>query len=311
VIADLHCHYTPPELFEGGSSRTTEVVDGVPVFTHDARVTDVDRRVEMMERVGIDAAYLSCGAGFHGSLEVCKRVNAGIAEACAAHPEGLHGLAHVPPLGGDAALAELEHAATELGCRGAAITAHVDGVTLDDPAFAEYFAEVERLGLFVFMHAPLSSISLGAEAFDRYDLFRTVGREFELQLGVLRLILGGVLDRHPRLEVVVAHLGGGLGAVWPRVRGYQNKAWWGVGDDSRHSQSSERPVDEYVDRLFFDTAGLFGDLSPVRAATVGFPLGQIVLGTDYPQQLAEEDDIARLVAGYRELNGAGRLPAGA
>jgi aminocarboxymuconate-semialdehyde decarboxylase len=164
------------------------------------------------------------------------------------------------------------------------------------------------------MHAPLSSISLGSEPFDRYDLFRTVGREFELQLGVLRMVLGGVLDRNPRLEVVVAHLGGGLGAVWPRVRGYQNKGWWGVDDDSRHSQTSERPVDEYLDRLFFDTAGLFGDLSPVQAATVSFPDERIVLGTDYPQQMGEEEQLAGLVAGYRELRertGPGLLPAGA
>jgi predicted TIM-barrel fold metal-dependent hydrolase len=123
VIVDLHSHYTPPALFEGGSGRTTKVVDGVPVYTHDARVTDVDRRVEMMDRVGIDAAYLSCGPGFHASLEACMRINAGIAEACGRHPGRLLGLAHVPPLAGDSAL-------------------------------------------FVFMHAPLSSISLGAEAFD-------------------------------------------------------------------------------------------------------------------------------------------------
>jgi aminocarboxymuconate-semialdehyde decarboxylase len=314
MIVDIHSHYTPPALFEGGSARTTRMVDGVPVYTHDARATDVDERVEMLDRVGIDVTYLSCGAGFHSSLEVCKQINTGIAEACARHPERLRGLAHVPPLEGDAALAELEHAARDLGCRGAAIPAHLDGVTLDDPALADFFGEVERLGLFVFMHAPLSTISLGAEAFDRYDLFRTVGREFELQLGVLRMVLGGVLDRHPRLEVVVAHLGGGLGAVWPRVRGYQNKAWWGVGEDSRHSQSSERPVDEYVDRLYFDTAGLFGDLSPVKAATISFPPQRILLGTDYPQQMGEEDQLARLVAGYRELRertGAALLPAGA
>ena len=314
MIVDIHSHYTPPALFEGGASRTTKVVDGVPVYTHDARATDVDERVEMLDRVGIHAAYLSCGAGFHAALDTCKQINDGIADACAQHPDRLRGLAHVPPLEGDAALAELERAAGDLGCRGAAIPSHLDGVTLDDAALAEFFDEVERLGMFVFMHAPLSTISLGPEAFDRYDLFRTVGREFELQLGVLHLVLGGVLDRNPRLEVVIAHLGGGLGAVWPRVRGYQNKAWWGVGEDSRHSQSSEHPVDHYLDRLYFDTAGLFGDLSPVQAATISFPPERILLGTDYPQQMGEEDQLARLVADYRELReraGPAVLPASA
>jgi predicted TIM-barrel fold metal-dependent hydrolase len=314
LLIDFHAHYTPPALARGGSERTTEFVEGVPVFTHDASASEVDRRVEIMERAGIDAAYLSCGAGFHGSLEVCRQVNAGIAEARERHPERLFGLAQVPPLDGDAALGELEHAVSELGCRGVAIPAHIDGVTLDDPSLTEFFELVERLGLFVFVHAPLSSISLGRKPFDRYDLFRTVGREFELQLAVLRLILGGVLDRHAGLEVVVAHVGGGLGAVWPRVRGYQNKAWWGVGDDSRHRASSEQPVDAYLGRLFFDTAGLFGDLASVRAAITSFPADRIVLGSDYPQQLREEDDMVRLVASYQELReeiGPGSVPSGA
>jgi predicted TIM-barrel fold metal-dependent hydrolase len=281
---------------EGG----VEYRDGVPVYTHNDRLADVEQRLELMDAAGIDVAFLSSAAGFDAPLERCRVVNEALAQVAVDADGRLPGLAHVPPLGGHEALAELERACGELGFLGAATVTINGGRPLDDPALEPFLAALESLGAFLFVHAPIANPSLGLDAFDRYDLFRTVGREFELQLAVLRLVLGGVLDRHPKLVVVVAHLGGGVSALWPRVRGYQDKAFWGTSGE--HGHSGERDVDSYLERLYFDTSGVFGAVSAVEIAATHIPTSQIVFGSDYPQQFRAAEPVAGFVDDLRGLD---------
>jgi predicted TIM-barrel fold metal-dependent hydrolase len=128
-----------------------------------------------------------------------------------------------------------------------------------------------------------------------------VGREFELQLAVLRLIIGGVLDRHPDLKVVMSHLGGGIAATWGRVQRYQDKAFWGLEGDERHGRVPDRPIDEYLSRMFFDTGGFFGAESSIRTALVTIPPERLVLGSDYPQELRSGQDLNALTTVVRGL----------
>lgn len=293
MVVDFHSHFTPAELMP--QSEGVEYRDGVPVYTHNDRLPDVVRRLELMDAAGIDVAFLSSAAGFDAPLERCRAVNDALAELAAGAGGRLLGLAHAPPLGGDEALAELERACGELGFRGVATVTMNGGRPLDDPALEPFLATVESLDAFLFVHAPLANPSLSLDAFDRYDLFRTVGREFEIQLAVLRVVLGGVLDRHPRLVVVVAHLGGGISALWPRVRGYQDKAFWGTTEHAEHGRGAEHDVDSYLDRLYFDTSGVFGAMSAITVALAHIPPTQLVLGTDYPQQFRAPEAVSRYV----------------
>jgi predicted TIM-barrel fold metal-dependent hydrolase len=292
AVIDFHAHYTPAELTR---ARGVEYRDGVPVYTHNDLLSDVEQRLGLMDEAGIDAAFLSSAAGFDTTLERCRIVNDAL--AAIAEPAGgrLLGLAHAPPLGGVEALTELERACTELGFHGVATVTMNGGAALDDPRLEPFLATVESLGAFLFVHAPIGNPSLGLEAFDRYDLYRTVGREFELQLAILRLVLGGVFERHPRLVVVVAHLGGGISALWPRVRGYQDKDFWGTSEQSEHGEATAQDVDAYLDRLYFDTAGVFGTISAVEVAFAHIPRTQILFGTDYPQQFRAAEPVARFV----------------
>jgi aminocarboxymuconate-semialdehyde decarboxylase len=292
-VVDFHSHFTPAELMPPGAG--VEYREGVPVYTHNDRLPDVGRRLELMDAARIDVSFLSSAAGFDAPLERCRAVNDALAEVAGGAGGRLLGLAHAPPLGGPEALAELERACGELGFRGVATVTMNAGRPLDDPALEPFLSAVESLGAFLFVHAPLRNPSLSLEAFDRYDLFRTVGRGFELQLAVLRLILGGVLDRHPGLVLVVAHLGGGISAAWPRVRGYQDKTFWGTAEHAEHGGGAERDVDSYLDRLYFDTSGYFGAVSAIAVALEHIPPTQIVLGTDYPQQFRAPEPVSRFV----------------
>jgi predicted TIM-barrel fold metal-dependent hydrolase len=298
-VIDFHSHFTPAQLMP--AARGVEYRDGVPVYTHNDRLPDVERRMQLMDAAGIDAAFLSSAAGFDAPLGRCRIVNDALAELAAGAGGRLLGLAHAPPLG-DGGLEEIERACGELGFRGVATVTMNRGRALDDPALEPFLTTVEALGAFLFVHAPLGNPSLSLDAFDRYDLYRTVGREFELQLAVLRLILGGVLDRHPRLVVVVSHLGGGISALWPRVRGYQDKAFWGTADHAAHGGRAEKGVDAYLDRLYFDTSGVFGATSAVDVALAHIPPTQLVLGTDYPQQFRAPEPVGRFVDELERLD---------
>jgi predicted TIM-barrel fold metal-dependent hydrolase len=292
AVVDFHTHYTPAEL---SRARGVEYRDGIPVYTHNDRLFDVEQRLQLMDEAGIDAAFLSSAAGFDAPLERCRILNDALAALAGPSDGRLLGLAHAPPLGDAEALAELERACTELGFRGVATVTMNGGAALDDPRLEPFLATVESLSAFLFVHAPIANPSLGLEAFDRYDLFRTVGREFELQLAVLRLILGGVLERHPKLVVVVAHLGGGVSALWPRVRGYQDKAFWDTSEHAEHGDAPPRDVDLYLDRLYVDCSGVFGAVSAVEVAFAHFPATQVLFGTDYPQQFRATEPVARFV----------------
>lgn len=296
---DFHVHYTPPEMMEGGGGVSLRYTGGVPTYILHPALGDLEKHIRTMDAAGIDLAVLSSGAGMEGSLESCRQVNDRLKDAEARYPGRFAGLAHTPPLGGDPAFRELERAVRELGFKGAAATTEVDGRPLDSPELWPYYELLEQLGLFLFIHPSLKP--LGIEYMADYDLARCMGREFGLALAVVRLISGGVLDRFPRLRVSFSHLGGGVAAMLGRVRLYQDKEFWGTAGDARHGRLPQKPFDYYFQRLFFDTGGFGGEMSAVKAALLEMAPGQVLFGSDYPQEIRDPSLLAAYVKGIRAL----------
>src|SRR5437763_1501287 len=164
------------------------------------------------------------------------------------------GAAHANPLGGAEALRELNRCKRELGFPGVVITSETDGLYLDAPQFEAFWAECEKLGLFVFVHPALKLNQ--TQQFDGYDTARSVGREFSLVMATIRLINCGVFDRHPNLIVHMSHFGGGLSALLGRIRSYQDKDFWGTLGNPRHGKKAAKDFDYYLqNNMVFDTAG--------------------------------------------------------
>lgn len=307
MIVDFQHHFTPLEFFPegfGGESKTFFDGNGVPSYSFHSLLFDLDAHIRMMDVAGIDVAMLSCAEGMCAGLEKSRLINDRTREAERNYPGRFAGFAHAHPLGGAEAFAELARCRHELGFSGVVITTEFDGITLDDPALDPFWAECQRLGLFVFIHPALRLA--WPQQFDAYDLARSVGREFSLVQAVIRLINGGVLDRFPELVVHVAHLGGGIASVLGRVRSYQDKAFWGTGESPRHGQLPAHDLDHYVrERLIFDTAGFCGDMRSIRASMVELPADRIVFATDYPQEIREPEAVRAFVDGMRELGADG------
>jgi predicted TIM-barrel fold metal-dependent hydrolase len=307
VIVDFQHHFTPRELFKEdlGDRRVLQYdATGAPSYTSHALLYDLDEHIRMMDAAGIDAAFLSSGAGMCADLERSRFINDKTQEAARRYPGRFIGAAHVHPLGGPEALRELARCGVELGFPGVVITSELDGVSLDAPELEPFWVEAVRRGMFVFVHPALKLN--WPQPFDAYDTARSVGREFSLIMATIRLINSGVLDRHPDLRIQMAHLGGGIASMLGRVRSYQDKVFWGTAGNSRHGGLPQKDFDYYLrERLVFDTAGFCGALGSVKTALVELPASRIVFATDYPQEIRTREAVRDFVAEVRTLGEAG------
>jgi len=290
-VVDFHIHLDP----RGPIARfETRYARGVPIFTSHPQLGDTDALLTFLDQAGIDVAVISSGPGMMGDLEQAKSVNEALAQLCRDRGPRFQFLAHYAPGPGEAALREVEQWLSY--AVGVAIPAAVDGIRVDDPVLDPLYALLAERGKFLFIHPSLLPTQAEANLCDAYDLYRMVGREFGLVLATVRLICSGVLDRHPRLKIVISHLGGGIAAMVPRIQNYQNKAFWGVTGDPIHGRTAQEPFEAYLSRVYFDTAGFFGNPSVIRIALEHIPPSQIVLGTDYPQEIRAAAPARRLVA---------------
>src|SRR6267154_1616189 len=307
MIVDFQHHFTPRELIkEDPGDRLILHYDamGAPSYTIHRLLYDLDEHVAMMDESGIDAAWLTSAQGMCADTETSRLVNDKAKMAERDYPGRFIGAAHVHPLGGAEALKELNRCRHELGCQGVVITSETDGLFLDNPRYEPFWTEAARLGMFVFVH-PALKLNF-SQQFDGFDTARSVGREFSLIMATIRLINSGVLDRHPDLTVHLAHLSGGIASMLGRIRGFQDKNFWGTKDNARHGMTAEHDFDHYVrNRLVFDTAGFAGAISSVKTGLVEIPASRIVFATDYPQEIRQREIVRDFVRDIRALGASG------
>ncbi len=305
MIVDFQHHFTPRELFkEDLGDKLIIAFDetGAPSYTSHKMLYHLDEHIRMMDMAGIDAAFLTSAAGMSASLERSKLCNNKAKQAERDYPGRFIGAAHANPLGGAEAFKELKRCAHELGFPGVVITSEQDGFFLDAPEFEAFWSEAEKLGLFVFVH-PALKLNF-PQQFNAYDTARSVGREFSLIMATIRLINGGVFDRHPSLIVHVAHLAGGIASMLGRIRSYQDKDFWGLRGNEKHGQTAAKDFDYYL-RNNFMLAGFCGAIGCVQTALVEIPAERLVFATDYPQEIRGREAVRDFVADIRKLGPVG------
>jgi predicted TIM-barrel fold metal-dependent hydrolase len=307
MIVDFQHHFTPRELIKEDPGDKLIVrfdENGAPSYTVHSLLYDLDEHIRMMDTAGIDAALLTSANGMSASLDISKICNDRGKRAEKNYPGRFIAAAHAHALGGPDHLRELNRCAHELGMQGVVITSEMDGKFLDDPALEPFWTEAEKLGLFVFVH-PALKLNF-SQQFDGYDTARSVGREFSLVMATIRLINSGVFDRHPRLIVHMSHLGGGISGVMARVRGYQDKNFWGVADSPRHGRKAAKDFDHYINNnMIFDTAGFCCAIGAVNAGLAELPAARIVFATDYPQEVRKREHVRDFVGDIRKLGKPG------
>ena len=281
---------------------------GNPSYLLNPLLADLGAHVRMMDRAGIDAGVLTCGAGFdQPDLTVCRLINDRMKQAVTDYPGRFIGLAHVPALKPVEATAEMKRCAVELGFPGVVIGSEVQGQALDSEALRPFWRAAADLGLYVFIH-PLPNV-IKWEHMHADDLGRMLGWQFSLMVAAVRMINSGLFDELPTLKVQFSHFAAGIGRYLGRIRGFQQRDKWGTAAVPRHGRQPKLPFDHYLEqRLFYDCAGWAG---PDHAADWGaewvrfglqeVPLSQTVFATDYPQAVRDPEEVAAYVAAVRAL----------
>lgn len=245
---------------------------------------DLDARLEAMDAQGVRVHALSLSqpmtywAGGPLAERLAAVFNEAIARAHAAHPDRFVGLATLPMQDPALAAREVERAAALPGVRGFYVATQVLGKDLSDKIFFPVYERIEATGLPLFLH-PVFVI--GHERLDRHYLTNLLGNPFETAIAAAHLIFGGVLDRFPRLEVVLPHAGG----AFPWLAGRLNRGW----EKRADLQHIARPPVEYLRRFHYDTIGYSDAVLDHLVRHVG--ADRILMGSDYCFPIAYEQPV--------------------
>jgi aminocarboxymuconate-semialdehyde decarboxylase len=291
MVIDFEHHYIPIELARrmGINTETKTIVeeDGVAKANVHAQLFDLDAQIHDMDQAGIDIAVQTCIFGWDTTLENCRLLNDCAATIQKKYPGRFVGLAHVPPLEGEAGLKEFDRSVDELGLKGVTISSQVRGLPLDAQELRPFYDAAARWRVPIFVHPALAP--KGYDLLKDYQLSVILTREFDLGVAVTRLIAGGVLERYPELEFVFSHFGGGIAGYKVRIA------------RSSYRFKLPKPFADYFDRLYFDMAGFEGSPVALRCAMEGIRPERMVFATDYPQNFNNDDPKkGKSVVGIRE-----------
>jgi predicted TIM-barrel fold metal-dependent hydrolase len=292
-IVALEEHFALPELV-GRIDRNAIVQRGFP--PPDAPWGPGRKRAELqelgaprladMDAAGITVQVLSVsGPGAElvegeGGTALARDYNDALARTVEAHPDRYRGFAHLPMAAPAAAADELERAVKELGFHGALISGTSGARFLDDVSFDPILARAEALGVPLYLHPGIPPSPVRAAYYDGlpgalgYILSTAAwGWHIETAVHVLRLVLSGALDRHPRLKLIVGHMGEALPFMLARCEQTLGA------EAPKHLQ---RSVSETIlQQVWITTSGFF-TTPPFLATLLTFGVDRILFSVDYP-----------------------------
>ena len=283
MIIDAHAHIIPKDFpVEDGFPRM-ETIDhdtartlifGATSFRAKDVWFDVERRLEAMDAAGVDEEIVSPMPPLLNStvapvlgLSIARHVNEVVARYVRDGGGRIHGLGIVPMQDPVLAAAELGHL-RDLGLRGVEVASHVNGVPIGDARFTEFFQEVDRLGISVFIHTMprMDEVALPP------SLRASIGVGLEGARGATSLLFGGMADACSLDRVLFSHAAGGLPLMLARADYF----WAQQPEDTR----STEPPSAVARRFFYDS--MLFDPRGLRFVVDYLGSDRVVLGTDFP-----------------------------
>ncbi|HLI85226.1 MAG TPA: amidohydrolase family protein [Bryobacteraceae bacterium] len=222
----LEEHFATPGFLKGPGSGIIERAarQGGRLARIAAQLQDVDElRIVEMDAAGIEMQVLSlsspgveqCVAA--EAVELAREANEFVAAAMKRHPKRFGGFATLPTADPPRAAEELERVVGQYGFQGALINGHHRGRYLDDPIFWPILERAVALRVPIYLHPTEPPETVLAASYAGFSpevayMFATAGWGWHIETGVhvLRMILGGVFDRFPELEIIIGHMGEAL-----------------------------------------------------------------------------------------------------
>lgn len=265
----------PPQVVPRGDESLITYGD-VQQFRLRAEKYDPKTKLEDMNRAGIDISVIStnipgpCMLAPELALKGAQALNNFIADVIARYPGRFAGLASLPWQNPDDAITEMDRAKEELDFMGVMLYSHIGGRPVDHPEFAPVYAHAEAKRLPIVLHP---TVPTWGEAIKDHWMIPMMGLQVDTSFALLRLILSGILERHPRLQVVMPHVGGVLPYMIGRID-HQTEVM------GRGRENITQPPSEYLRRIYLDL------VSPSeQALQYAYQFSgpdRLVFGTDHP-----------------------------
>lgn len=254
-----------------------------------ARLLDFhDKRLGFMDKYGVEKMIVSLNAPaiqaipeVDRAIEIAHRANDCLAGQIARRPDRFAGLAALPMQDPEAAIAELRRSVEDLGMKGALVNGFSEcdredtALYYDLPQYWPFWAELERLDVPFYLH-PREPLPSQRRIYEGHPWLLGPVWAFaaETSMHALRLMASGVFDQHPRLKIILGHLGEGLPYnIW-RVDHRIKK--------NSHGIPAKKPLAEYLcENFYLTTAGNFRTQTLIDAILeVG--ADRILFSADYP-----------------------------
>jgi len=303
---DVHTHYYPPVYFDrireipsefsfgkSPSGQTIITYRGARFFGVTPAMTDVTKRLEDMDRVGIDVEVVSLStpnvffADAQRQPVIARMVNDAYADLVAQHPARFKAFASIPMDSGGEALKELHRAIDDLKMNGVILLSNIGGNALTAPQYRPFFEEANRMKLCILLHPMLPADS---DPFREYVLGPIVAFMFDTTLAVARMCFDGMFREFPDIRWIIGHLGGAIPYLMERL----DNGW-------RDFPECRAKIDElpssYLKKLYYDTVNFNPHMLTVVRDMIG--ADHMVMGSDYPHLLGSID---RAVSSIDALN---------
>lgn len=302
MITDVHAHCIPSQfrswlesadlstgirLIEGDRGTVVEMAGRAISQPLRDDLTDFDARLAAMDRQGVDVQVLAGWIDLTAyELPVEQAVtytrvhNEALAAEAARAPGRFRTIGTLPLQDTGAAVDALSYAMDELGMAGVELATTVDGDYIDRRDLDPFWALAEQKGAFVLLHpmTPLTGVDVS-----QYFMSNMVARPAESTIALAGLIFSGVFERFPDLKFCVVHGGGFTPFQIGRLdKGYEMKP----GLAGKHISKAPR---EYLKQLYLDT--VVHDAGALRYLVELMGADHILLGTDYPFEMGEDDPV--------------------
>jgi aminocarboxymuconate-semialdehyde decarboxylase len=305
-VIDIHAHYFPETFLDlintegkrfdaswhmtdnGWFIKTPAASNGPlsPNFIDvKARIADMDQQGVAVQAISLTAPMLYW-ADAELSAKLAKAWNDAATAAHQTYPTRLVSFLTLPMLYPDRALDELNRASKLPGMRGVYLGTNIGNYELDDPLFEPVLARIEALDLPIFLH-PVEPI--GGDRLKPFFLSNLIGNPVDTAIAVCHLIFGGVLDRHPKLQIGLPHAGGVLLMLIGRIdQGWRTRP---------ELKNLPQAPSAYLSRFTYDTITHSKEVMEFVIRQVGAE--RIMLGSDYcftmgydrPVQFLEQIDL--------------------
>lgn len=233
----------------------------------------VDVQVLSLMGVGMDrldaadAAALSCDA------------NDQLAAAVQAHPDRFAGFANLPMQQPEKAAAELERCVRGLKFKGALINGATNGVFLDHPSYTPVLEAAQALNVPIYLHPGLPPAAVRQAYYSELPrelgfILSLPGWGWHVELGMhaMRLIISGVFDRLPKLQIVLGHLGEAVPFFLVRSEGFL----------APFAKTLQRRISDYFHENFYFTTSGFFSVPPFLCTLEVFGADRILFSVDHP-----------------------------